>query len=213
MNIIHSDFFVSTLFDVVSPIELFSLRLISPYLYEHIRMKEIENLIILKVYQRLKDVNILNIIDKYKVCIYGPIVNEVIWGEYNDNTYMDLKMRYDQVGTKENNIFIDLGMRPYEYCRVDSWMYHAMEYTLMLGKIRLCITHDEWKEEKQHRYEMFPTIFRNTICDHQLTLTNISDLIHKKYKKIDYYHTYDFHDQETEEYLCEKYLIQAIEIT
>ncbi len=44
------------------------------------------------------------------LCIYGPIINEVIWNEYNDHTFIDLKMKYNQIGTKSNNIFLDFNM-------------------------------------------------------------------------------------------------------
>lgn len=70
---------------------------------------------------------------------------------------------------------------------VETWVSRTCEYSCSLDKIRLCITDDEWKIIILKCFQPFL----------ELTLTNIRDLIHKKYMKIDY-HTCDFIDQEPE---------------
>lgn len=45
--------------------------------------------------------------------------------------------------------------------------------------------------------------------DDQWHLYNIGELIHKKYKKKDYY-TYNFRKQEEEDFLCVKYNLKNV---
>ena len=98
---INSDFFISTLFDMVSPIELFHIR-------------------------------------------SGPILNEVIWSEHHCNTYIDLKIKYEQIGTSDHNLFLNLNYHKYDH--VSDWMEHSD--SIIVDKIRLCITSDEWITDK-----------------------------------------------------------------
>lgn len=220
-SIVNSDFFASTMIDVMSPIQLYHLRCLSKFINTYITIKNINDKIILNLQNRLQyelgnDYDkIIKIITNRNVTIYGPIVTESIWEEYHKDTYIDLRLTNEDM-TFYDNIFTDLiqiyPISPYLYHEFSNWFSHGNDLTTIINKIRLYMTLSEtdWYDDCDSHYETFPILFQNKITIDNtgkwlLTITNLKAVMHKKYVKSDYYHSYDFKNQETEEALCSKY--------
>lgn len=212
--IINSDFFIFTMIDVMSPLELYHFRLTTSYLYKNITLKDIDHKIILCVKQRLKYElkeqydYFMNIMKLRKMCLYGPMINEAIWGEYN-NIYIDVKMLDINMGNDEN-IFKDLN-KIYEndhqrlYQQFSDWFIHDSDKSISINKIRLYIISDH-----HYNYPNFPPIFQNELTmDWELKLYNLKAVMYKKYIDSDYdYYDYSWfkHEEcESKETLCQKY--------
>ena len=217
-SIFNSDFFVATLLEIISPIELYHLRYVTKYIYTNLTIKNIKNKIISNVKNRLQyelgdNYNtFINIIKNRNICIYGPIVTEAIWDEYHNSTYIDIRMFDTDMGSLNDNVFIDLNkikpnlqMSLYEF--FNNWFRYESDTSTIIDKIRLFVVSDYHISDV---YETFPGVFQNkiTIDDNwSLIIKDVEAVTSKTLGNLDYYRSCEFEKQETEEYLCNKYTI------
>ncbi len=209
-HVFNSDYFIATMFDTISPIYLYHLRYITKYLYTNVTIENINKKIINNIKLRLKyqlgnDYNIfMETIKNRNICIYGPFVTEAIWEEYHINTYIDIKMLDINMGTESDNVFIDLKM-PNVYNQVNNVFMYDSDFSIIIDNIRLYIISDN----NYDYYETFPIIFQNTLLD-KLKITDIKAVMNKQYFVSDYYYSWFFKEQETEQELCDKYNLKRL---
>ena len=214
-HIFNSDFLVATMLSVMSPIELYHFRYISKYIYNHISINLIYDKIVKEVNQRLiKELGIhynkfMDIIASRNICLYGPIINEAIWGERH-HTYIDIKMIDEHMGYYTNNIFKDL-KTIYPTINADlfnqfyDWFLYESDKSVIINNVRLYIISRDCKSKN------FSDLFQNEITG-KLMIKDIKAVMYKIDQSSNYYNYSWFHHDKDEapEELCKKYKLIKI---
>lgn len=110
--IMNSDYFISTMMDVMSPRELYLYRQTTKYAYTNITLDMIHNRIIYLVCNKLRIIlrnkydGFMDLINKRNMIIHGPFITNIIWGEKYD-TNINISMTDKTMGTTNDNVFID----------------------------------------------------------------------------------------------------------
>lgn len=213
-EIINSDFFTMTMYDVMSPMSLYHFRFISKYICSVITVKMINKKIIANVHIRLKYElkdhyeTFINIINHRNITIHGPIINEAIWQECTD-CYIDIKMNFDNdIGSHTDNIFTDFKkiytMNPDLYNFFLGWFMLESDKSVCINNIRLYLISAS-NEQYNTLYEVFPKIFQNKIINNQLIIGDVKAVMNKTYKYCDYYHSGWFSDAHSDDEYCKIY--------
>lgn len=228
-HIFNNDFFVATMLDLMTPLQLHTYRFINNYTYNLITNDVITNKIIHLIQQKFRHIygekydEFIEFLSKREIEIHGPFINSIIYEE-ETNTMINFRMIDDNMGESENdNVFTDYkAINPsvlydaidrYNFNR--SWFHHESDYKNMLinDKLMLHIFSTSYEEIS----ETFPKVFQNSIKvkNSKMTLKiNYPILVMNKKQPItfskedDYY--YDDQDiyKETKQ-LCQKYNIQC----
>lgn len=212
-DIINSDFFTMTIYDVMSPMSLYHFRFISKYIYNHITVKMINRKIISNVHLRLKYElkdhyeTFINIVKHRNLTIHGPIINEAIWHEYTD-CYIDIKINFDNdIGSPTDNIFTDFS-KIYSikniYIFLEGWFMYESDKSICINNIRLYLISAS-DEQYDTRYEVFPKIFQNKIIGNQLIIGDIKAVMNKTYRYCDYYESIWFSGAKSDDEYCKIY--------
>ncbi len=180
-HIFNSDFFTSTIIDIMSPIELHRYKNTTKYINKKITIDTIYNKIILCVQNKLKNNLKNNLKDKYDEFIdmvtrrnmefYGPFITKVINGDELGNTYINMRMTDDHMGTLLDNVFNDY-KKIDSHCTFDpvqkfnsfeGWFHHESDRTIFLNKSKTIKLHIFSIGHEDTIPETYPTIFQNSV--------------------------------------------------
>jgi hypothetical protein len=202
MHILNTDFFISTMIDVMSPMELYHFRLTTKIIYKEISLKVIENKIISNVKNRLlydlKDnyENFINYINTYHVTLYGPYITEVIWDEYH-NTRIDIRILYD------DNVKYIYGISEEQLKLLNMTVLYDSDMSFKIhDKIEMYVISDDSFDT----YESYPLIFQNSICDWHIKIKDVKSVMYKKSANHNYYNSFWYNfEHKTVDDLYKKY--------
>jgi hypothetical protein len=141
-SIFNSDYMTCSIFENMTLYDFYHYRQITKYIYNYSKIYNFEKIIYDLIFKYLSNVFgnklelFLEMIKKRKVKLFGPFINQLIWGE----SCHELRMitYIDDIGMKDNNIYMDcnsIGLHFKEnnkYESVNRWLWWESEdYNLL----------------------------------------------------------------------------------
>jgi hypothetical protein len=172
--VFESDFLIETMYNIVSPFDLYKFRHINTTIYNTITSdriyKKITELICVSLEKLFgeKYQEFLDIMKKRNIQIYGPFINEIIWEEIPEDSCLWLRMLEKDIGNKEDNVLADYAKINSDY-KYTAGMYESLSRRSYYGssnkvlKLSNNIKLQVISSETFVKYDTYPEIFQNNV--------------------------------------------------